>query len=217
MAELVRYTTPRFRVSFPELFKAQSYDGGEPKFGCSAVWDPRKFSDKEKILWKKLRKAMNEECKSRFKKAIADMPGNFKDGIRDGSEKADMEGYGEGTKFASITTKMRPGLIDLRKRNILLPEDEKLIEKYERDDTPYVIDEGDIIYPGMYARATVVVYSYDNKSKGVSLGLMNLQKTGDGERLDSRTDAADDFDDEFLEDDDENLLNDDDDDLGLDD
>jgi len=213
MAEIVRYATPVFRLSFPALYKAESYDGGEPKFGCSAVWDPAKFTDKEKLLWKKIRGAMNDECKARFRKGIKDMPSNFKDGIRDGAEKADMEGYGKGTKFASLTTKMRPGLVDVAKRSIVTPDDVKMIEKFEEQDKPYVIDEGDIIYPGLYARATVVVYSYDNKSKGVSLGLMNLQKVKDGERLDSRSDAAEDFDDDYLEDDDDNLLDDD----GLDD
>lgn len=209
MAEIVRYATPVFRLSFPDLYKSVSVDGGEPKFGCSAVWTPGDFTEKEKLLWKKIRGAMNEECKSRFKKGIKDMPSNFKDGVRDGADKSDLEGYGEGTKFASLTTKMRPGLVDVAKRTIVTPDDIKMIERLEAEDKPYVIDEGDIIYPGCYARATVVVYSYDNKSKGVSLGLMNLQKVKDGERLDSRSDAAEDFDDDYLEDDDDNLLDDD--------
>lgn len=186
MAELVRYQTPVFRMSFPHLFKAESVDGGEPKYGLSAVWTPADFTPREKKLWARIEKAMNDECKARFKKNVDDMPSNFKYGIRDGKDKADLEGYGKGTLFASLTTKMRPGVVD-------------------REKDPISPDEGneDEIYPGCYARATVVVYSYDNKSKGVSLGLMNVQKVKDGERLDSRTDAADDFDDDFLDDDDD--------------
>lgn len=194
MAEIIRYQTPVFRVSFPAMFKAESYDGGEPKFGLSAVWTPSKFSDKEKVLWKKLLKALDDESKRAFKKAWADLPANIKRGLRDGAEKADMEGYGEGTMFASVTSKMRPGLIDRNKLPII-PDAEK--EKYEAEDKEFSNEE---FYPGCWARATVTVYSYDNKGKGVALGMMNVQKVRDGERLDSRTDAADDFDDDFLED-----------------
>ncbi len=180
MAEIVRYVTPVFRASFPNLFEAESYDGGAPKFGLSAVWNPAKFSDKDKKRWRTILGAMDAESKSRFKKALKDLPANYKKGIRDGAEKADLEGYGEGTKFANISTKMRPGVIDANK-NPISPDDGN-------------IDE---IYPGCYCRATVTVYSYDNKGKGVALGLMNVQKVSDGDRLDSRTDAAEDFDDDI--------------------
>ena len=180
MAEIKRYVTPVFRISFPAVFEAESYDGGPPKFGLSAVWTLSKFTDMDKKRWKELMGALDAECKSRFKKAWKDLPANFKTGVRDGAEKADMEGYGEGTRFASITTKMRPGVIDASK-NKISPEE----------------GNAEDIYPGCYCRATVTVYSYDNKGKGVALGLMNLQKVADGERLDSRTDAAEDFDDDI--------------------
>jgi hypothetical protein len=180
MAEVVRYQTPVFRLSFPHLFVAQKFEGsGDPKFGCSAVWTPARFSDKEKELWKKLGVALDTESRSRFKMPFKDLPANFKRGIRDGAERADMEGYGAGTRFANLTTKMRPGVVDIGKNKI----------------GPEHGNEDDI-YPGCYCRATVTVYSYDNKGKGVALGLMNVQKVKDGERLDSRTDAAEDFDDE---------------------
>ncbi len=192
MAEVKRYLTPVFRLSFPALFEAESYDGGPPKYGCSAVWNPSKFSDKDKKLWKAIKAAMDQASMERFKKKIADLPANFKVGLRDGAEKADLEGYGEGTQFANLTTKMRPGVIDKSKAKIG-PEEGNAEE----------------IYPGCYCRATVTVYSYDNKGKGVALGLMNVQKVADGERLDSRTDAEDDFDedldDAWLEEDDDPL------------
>lgn len=198
MAEIKRYVTPVFRLSFPDLFEASSFDGGAPKFGCAAVWTPSKFTDTDKKRWKALMAALNAESMNRFKKAWKDLPANFKTGVRDGAEKADMEGYGEGTKFANLSTKMRPGVIDQSKCKIG-PEE----------------GNADEIYPGCYCRATVTVYSYDNKGKGVAVGLMNIQKVADGERLDSRTDAADDFEDDI----DDKWLDDglDDDDTGLDD
>lgn len=200
MAEVIRYKTPKFRLSFPELFNAKSMEeGGEKKYGCSAVWTPDDFSEVEKKLWKKLLKALDDESKSRFNKPWAKLPANVRRGLRDGEERSDMEGYGDGTMFASLTTKMRPGVVSNERG-----EDGKFL--------PISPEEGndDEIYPGCYCRATVTVYSYDGKGKGVAIGLMNIQKVADGERLDSRTDAAEDFDDDFL-DDDENLLDDDDD------
>ena len=180
MAEVQRYVTPVFRLSFPALFEAESYDGGPPKFGLSAVWTPAKFSDMDKKRWKAILQALNAESQSRFKKPWKELPANIKRGLRDGAEKADMEGYGEGTRFASVSTKMRPGVIDASK-NKIGPEE----------------GNTDDIFPGCYCRATVTVYSYDNKGKGVALGLMNVQKVADGERLDSRTDAAEDFEDDI--------------------
>jgi len=182
MAEVKRYQTPVFRLSFPNLFTAQSFDGGEPKYGCSAVFTPADFNDREKKLWSALMKAADEECRGRFRKGVKEMPANFKFGMRDGAEKADLEGYGDGTKFCSLSTKMRPGVID-RNKDKVGPE--------EGND--------DEIYPGCYCRATVTIYSYDNKSKGIAFGLMNVQKVRDGERLDSRTDAAEDFDEDLPE------------------
>lgn len=182
MAELKRYVTPVFRISFPTVFEPSSYDGGPPKYGLSAVWTPSKFSDSDKKRWKAMMGALDEESKARFKKVVKDLPKNYKTGVRDGDEKPDLEGYGKGTKFANITTKMRPGVIDAGK-NKIGPEE----------------GNADDLYPGCYCRATVVAYSYDNKGKGVALGLMNLQKVADGERLDSRTDAGEDFDDDIDE------------------
>lgn len=180
MAEVKRYMTPVFRGSFTDtVFKAEGYDGSEPKYGLTAVWDPSKFSAKDKERWKAIRRAIDEECMARFKKKADDLPGNFKKGLRDGAEKADLEGFGEGKVFANLTTKMRPGVVD-------------------KDRNPISHEEGntDEVYSGAYFRATITVYSYENKSKGYALGLMNLQKVADGERIDGRTDAAEDFEDE---------------------
>jgi hypothetical protein len=191
MAEIIKFTTPVFRLSFPHLFVPQqpkSGSKGEPKYGLSAVWTPAKFTENEKALWKKILAALDAESKSRFKKPWKDLPANVKRGLRDGDEKSEMEGYGEGTKFASVTSRMKPGVIDINKG-----EDGKFL--------PIGPEHGneELIYPGCFCRATVTVYSYDNEGKGVALGLMNVQRIKDGPRLDSRTDAAEDFGDDVDE------------------
>lgn len=172
--------TPVFRVSFPAVFEAKAFDGGAPKYSVAAIWDPSRFTAAEKKLWQGIIDLCDEVSMERFKKKMDNLPGNFKKAIRDGAEKADLGGYGEGLLFANLSSKMKPGLIDRDRTIITNPED---------------------FYPGCYARATVTAYSYDNKGKGVALGLQNLQKIADGERLDSRTDAAEDFGDEEIDDD----------------
>jgi len=181
-----KVVTPVFRVSFPSVFEASSWEGSAPKFEVTALFDPSKFSDKDKARWKDMNALVNDVSMEKFKKKVKDLPGNFKKPFRDGSEKADLEGFEDGKPFARMSSKMRPGLID-------------------KDRTP-IVDQ-DEFYPGCYARATVTAYAYDNVGKGVAFGLHNLQKVADGERLDSRTDASEDFDDDI---DDEWLGGDDD-------
>lgn len=176
--QTVRFLTPPFRLSFPNLFEAKAMNAqSKPKFGCSAVWTPSGFSDADKKLWSAITAAMNEESKRAFGKLVKELPSNYKKGLRRGDEKEGMEGYGPGTVFANLTTKMRPGVVDKDGTTAIGPEE----------------GNADLIYPGCYCRATVTVYSYNNKGKGIALGLMNVQKIKDGERLDSRTDASEDF------------------------
>lgn len=183
MAQVTKYVTPPFILSFPQLFEPSSFDGGPPKYGLSAIWTPADFTDNDKERMKQIRAALDEAAKSRFKMPVKDFPQNFKRGLRDGREKMDLEGYGDGKWFANITTKMRPGVVGLDKQPIG-PEH----------------GNADLIFPGCCCRATVCAYSYDNKGKGVALGLMNVQFIhGRGPRLDSRTDAAEDFGDEGLD------------------
>jgi len=179
-----KFVTPVFRASFPHLFMAHAMDDkSEAKFGVSAIWTPAKFTAREKELWKAILAEMDRQCIEAFGKKRADLPGNYKKGIRNGNEREDMEGYGEGTRFANLTSKNRPGVID---------KDNNEISKEEGNT--------DEIYPGCYLRATVGIYTYDvSGGKGVALGLRNIQKVKDGERLDNRTDADEDFADEELD------------------
>ncbi len=184
-----RFTTPVFRLSFPNLFTARRSDeddpNSKPKFGCSAVWTPAKFTPREKELWRSIIGELNRVSKEAFKKEWKNLPDNIKRGLRDGAAKDGMEGYGEGTRFANLTTKDRPGVVAKDGVTKIGPE----------------FGNADEIYPGCYVRATVNVYSYGtkpgSKGKGVAIGLFNIQKIKDGPRLDSRVAPEDDFDEDI--------------------
>jgi hypothetical protein len=185
--ERKRFVTPPFRLSFPNLFVARkSSDDAEAKakFGCSAIWTPKNFTERDKKLWLALMAELNRVSLDTFKKEWKNLPEGVKRGLRDGAAKEGLEGYGPGTRFANLTSNNKPGVVDITKD----------------PDTGEFIDIGpehgnaDLIYPGCYCRATVNVYSYTKKGKGVAIGLFNVQKIKDGQRLDSRVAAKDDFD-----------------------
>lgn len=171
-----KVTSPVFRVSFPNVFNPSSFDGGPPKYGVSMLFTPASFSESDKKAWAAMKALANEVSMQAFKKALKDLPANFKTPFRKGEEKEGLDGYGPGVIFVNATSKMKPGLID-------------------RDKT--VITDQEAFFPGCYARATLVAFAFDNKGKGVAFGLNNLQKVKDGTSFSGRTDATDDFDEDL--------------------
>lgn len=176
--ERKKVVTPIFRVSFPNVFTPSSYDGGPPKYGVSMLFTPAQFTDADKKAWEAMKALANEVSQEAFKKKLNDLPANFKRPFRKGEEKEGLDGYGPGVIFVNATSKMKPGLVDRNKQDILNQED---------------------FYAGCYARATVVAFAYDNKGKGVAFGLNNLQKVKDGESFSGRVDASEDFEDDLSE------------------
>ncbi len=170
---MAKIVTPPFRVSFPQVFTPKSFqEGADPKFSVMAVWDPSDFGSAEEAQWAAFLEAIDAASVKKHGKPIADLPASFRRPFRDGKEKEHLGGFEEGMLFATLSTKVRPGVIDRNMQPIIEASD---------------------FYAGCYARATVSAYGYDNVSKGVAVGLHNLQKVGEGEPLDGRTKAEDDF------------------------
>jgi len=184
-------TTPKFRASFPWVFEPQppmkgSPEGTVPKYGVVMLFDAAAQKSAE---FKNMQKLAEAAARDKFgDKLVPDGSGWFKIGgetakpktgkplknpFRDGAEKGELEGYGEGVVFASATSKMQPGLVDAQLNRIMSKDD---------------------FYAGCYARATVTAYGYDKAGNvGVAFGLQNLQKKGDGDAFSGRTKAEDDF------------------------
>jgi len=94
---------------------------------------------------------------------------------RDGSEKEQYGGpYVEGARFFDASTKFPPGIVDGKRGEILNVAKE--------------------LYPGAQVRLQVHAFYFDNESKGIAFGLDNVQKAGEGERLDNIQKAEDVFD-----------------------
>jgi hypothetical protein len=177
MADFIKILTPVFRVAFPKVFKPESFDGGDEKYSLIAIFDTKNFTKKDKKAWKALLDSMDKESKNAFKKPLKKLPSSYRKPLRDAGEKEDLDGFEEGMMFCTLSSKRRPGIINMD-RDKIRPENN---------------NEGDF-YAGCYARASVTIYTYDNKGKGMSLGLLNIQKMSDGEALSGgASDAEDDF------------------------
>jgi Protein of unknown function (DUF2815) len=71
---------------------------------------------------------------------------------------------------------------------------------FKSTDRPGIVDENadpimdkSEFYSGVKCRVSCKAFAYDNESKGVAFGLVNIQKLDDGERLAGNPDASDDF------------------------
>lgn len=171
-----KIVTPIFRANFVNIFHTESQmedAKGKPKYAVTMVFDPKTFSKEDKVRWADMHKLADEASVEKFKRPIAKLPSNFKKPIRDGGEKEHLNGFGEGTFFAKASSLARPGIVAADR------------------STP--IEDEEAIYSGCFMRATIMAYAYDNVGKGVSFGLQNLMFVRDGDRLDGRSDASEDF------------------------
>jgi|SRR5215831_4386270 len=175
------YRTPVGILSFPNLFSPRPRSpGAEPVYQCSLLFDQAAQRDPAyQALRKAVAECIDQACgagKSQDRQFLATLRMPF----RETSEKQ-YKGYDiPGGKFISPWTKNKPGLVDARRQEIMVPED---------------------VWAGQLARAGVSPFFYNTSgNKGVSFALNNVQicRT-DGERLDGRLRPEEEFDD-FLED-----------------
>src|SRR6478736_1943547 len=167
--------TPVGILSFPNLFKPRPRSpGADPVYSCSLLFDQ---AAQRHPLFALMKKAVDELVdqtwgagKSQDPKFMARIRSPF----RSCSDK-DYKGYDiPGGVYISPWSNNKPGIIDARKQEILVPDD---------------------VWPGQLARLTVNPFSYDQPGNpGVNFGLNNIQVCGPGaERLDGRKSAADEF------------------------
>lgn len=173
---------------------------GVVRLSYANVWEPKAMNqgDREKystaILIDKKDKATVkaiENCIEAAKQAgkakwNGKIPATLKLPLRDGDEeKPDDENYA-GMYFLNASSTTPPQIVDKRVQPIL-----------DRDE----------VYSGVFAKVSLNFYPFNtNGNRGVAVGLGNIQKIKDGDRLAGGTTAAQDFgvidDDDFEEADD---------------
>ena len=165
-----RVVTPECTISFPRLYVPEAGpQGGDPKYSAALVFD-------QGTDVTALKMAANIAGIEKFGEE------GFKELLRSSTFKipfrTDVEGkgYPEGSMFFNATSKQRPGVVG--------PDVQE-------------ISDPSVVYAGCRVKASVTAFGFDNVSKGIAFALNNVQFLRDGERLDSRVAASEEFDSEM--------------------
>lgn len=178
-----RLITPAAILSFPNLLEPRAAaEGQEAKYSAALLFDPEgdvpkgsaTFEEMQDAALAVAREAFGKDADKLIAKGKIELP--WRD---DGAEK----GYPEGVIFINARSKRKPGCVSI------FPD---------KDGRPTVIGDDDIeseLYPGAVVRASIAFFDYDvSGNRGVGVGLNNIQKLRDGDRLDSYVAAEDEFD-----------------------
>lgn len=169
--------TGKVRASFVHVFEPQSVNGSEPKYSCSLII-PK--SDTRTI--QAIQTAIEQAKQEGVSKFGGKVPVNLKTPLRDGDiDRPDDAAYTD-SYFINANSKEKPGVVDRRRVPLTDPLE---------------------MYSGCYVRASINFYAFNtNGNRGVAAGLGNIQKWEDGEPLNGRVRAEDEFDALDAEDDD---------------
>jgi hypothetical protein len=176
--------TGKVRLSYCSVFVATSSDKDEPAKFSTAILISKKD--------KKTLDAINAAVEAAKQKGKAEKWGgkippaaSLKLPLRDGDEERPEDPAYAGHYWLNAKSNTKPGIVD-------------------RDLNP-VMDQSEV-YSGCYARVAIDFYPFDGKSKGIAVGLNNVQKLGDGEPLGGGSRAEDDFSDDFVDTDDDDVV-----------
>lgn len=152
------------RLSFPALFEKKAFKDGKPKFSAVFLLDKKLCAKTIKEIEAGI--AFVKDAK--WGKKVVKLLGTA---LRDGSEKEETDGYGEGVMFVSATNEKRVPIVN-------------------RDLTPLVEDDGKP-YPGCYVNATIRLWAQDNEfGKRINAALRAVQFVKDGEPFGENTTKA---------------------------
>ena len=156
--------TPEFRLSFPNLFRPRaSGQSKKEKYSLSMLF--LAGADLSK-----LKAQANEVAREKWGDKVSSM--KLKTPFLNAGDYP-YEGYEQGMVLIRASSIQKPGIVDAKVQPVL--------------------DESEV-YPGCYCRASIRAFAYDQEgNKGVSFGVVNVQKIRDGEPLGGRTRPEDDF------------------------
>ena len=168
----MRIQTPEATLSYPAIWEPRAFeDGDTPEYSGVLV-----FSAGTDLS--ELNAAAAGVAKERWGGKAGEVMRNARyKPFRNGGEK-----YGEGTIYITTRSKTtQPGVV------ANYPET-------PGSTRPELITDRSQVYPGVVVKALVSPYAYDKKgNKGVGWGLDAIQIIRDGERLDGRVNAQDEF------------------------
>jgi hypothetical protein len=171
-SEGVKVVLKKVRLSFPRLDKPEAFEGGQPKYKGT-------FIVEDEATKKEIAAAVLQVGKAAFGDKFADKirSGKLNNPIKK-TDPEDNPGYPEGSVFIRATSVEQPGLVAVWRG---------------KDGKPARVD-ADQFYAGCVVNVSLYCSSFDMPAnKGVTFYLNNLQFVEDGERLDNRIAAEDEF------------------------
>ena len=162
--------TPPFRATYVRVYEPAQEQNGDMAYSIQMIF-PQDADLKE------MKACANEAMAKKFGQDKSAWPkgSQVHNPFRSGNDDRDPETQPEykDSIFMKAKTKNQPGLVD--------------------ENVQPIMDQ-DAFYSGCYARASVSFYAFDKAgNKGVGLALNNVMKIKDGDRLDGRMAAEDEF------------------------
>lgn len=170
--------TGKVRFSYCNVFTPKAMnEGDEPKYSVCLLIPKSDTATVEKI--KKAIEAAKVAGMAKIGKN-GKIPAGVKLPLRDGDTEREDSPECQGHYFMNASSLRQPGIVDRDRQAIIDPNE---------------------LYSGCYGRASINFYAFNsNGNKGIAVGLNNLQKLADGERLSGGASAEEDFADDFDED-----------------
>lgn len=174
-----KVVTGKVRFSFCHLFEAQEpQGGGDPKYSVTLL-----IPKSDKVTMQKIQAAM-QEARDNFcaKNGATALPAKPTHTLHDGDgTRPSGDPFGpecKGCWVITVSSKQKPIVVDAFRNP--------------------VTDPGEV-YSGCYGRASINFYGYNRAGKkGLSAGLLSIQKLHDGEPF-GTVGSADDFDDDYTD------------------
>ncbi len=181
-----KVVTGKVRLSFVNIFEPKApQGGGDPKYSVTLLI-PKTDKDTLGKIAQAISDARENFCKRNGASALPVKPNTTLhdgDGVRDSGDPYGPEC--KGCYVITVSSKQRPVIVDRNGQAIL-------------DSTE--------VYSGCYGRASINFYGYNQAGKkGISAGLLAIQKLADGDPF-GIVGSASDFDDDFKDDSDDNDL-----------
>ena len=161
------------RLSYLNAFEPKETPSGDMKHSASILVpkdDEASIKEIELAINKAVQKGVDNNKFSKAHVPSLRLP------LRDGDAEHEAGDRGpeyKGHFFLNASSKNKPGIVDANAKPLFDPDE---------------------FYSGCYGRADINFFPYNQAgNKGVGVGLNNLMKTDDGERLDGRQKAEDAF------------------------